>query len=334
VDDALNTHEPARAFLRAVALAGVEVVRGLLADDPALVNANGPHPFWGGRPQPLHVAIERDRRDVFDLLLVHGADVNGSNAQYDHWSPLMLAVSGAREEMRDELLRRGAHVGVPEALLMADDALVDRRLGEEGLPADVPSGGSLVAFARTTFAIDRLLGLGASVDAPDRWGVTPLDAFSRLGERGRPLVDHLARHGVRPTAADYARLGDRESLERVRVKDETTLRQDAVMMAAVDGGHHALVTWLLDNGASANARTARQSRQTALHNAAWNGDVAMVRLLVDAGADRAARDEEHHETPRGWAETAITIARNPRCREVVAYLDGLPGDQVTGEGRR
>jgi hypothetical protein len=137
-------------------------------------------------------------------------------------------------------------------------------------------------------------------------------------------VDHLARHGVRLTAADYARLGDREGLEGIRSKEEAPLRHDTVMMAAVDGGHHALVTWLLEHGASANARTERQSRQTALHNAAWNGDLAMVRLLVDAGADRDARDEEHHETPRGWAETAITVARNPRCREVVAYLDGLP----------
>ena len=323
--DEPTTSEPARAFLRAVALAGVEVVRGLLADDPALVTANGPHPFWGGRPQALHVAIERDRRDVFELLLAHGADVNGSNAPYDHWSPLMLAVSSGRHQMRDELLRRGADVGLPEALLMADDARVDRLLRERGLPAAIPNGGSLVAFARTTFAIDRLLEFGASLDAPDRWGATPLDAFSRLGERGRPLVDHLARLGIPPRAEDYARIGDREGLERLRAADHASIRRDSVMMAAVDGGHHAVVTWLLEQGASANARTERQSRQTALHNAAWNGDLPMVRLLLDAGADRAARDGEHHETPRGWAETAITIARNPRCRDVVAYLDGLPG---------
>jgi ankyrin repeat protein len=75
------------------------------------------HPFWGGRPQPLHVAIETKRRDLFDLLLEAGADVNGTNDEYDHWSPLMLARDSEREDMRDELIRRGARVGLMEALL-------------------------------------------------------------------------------------------------------------------------------------------------------------------------------------------------------------------------
>ena len=66
-----------------------------------MVNAVGPHPFWGGRPQPLHVAIETKRRDMFDLLLGAGADVNGTNDEYDHWSPLMLARdAGARRHAR------------------------------------------------------------------------------------------------------------------------------------------------------------------------------------------------------------------------------------------
>ncbi len=40
---------------------------------PALVNANGPHPHWGGRPQPLHMAIEGKNREAFDLLLAEGS---------------------------------------------------------------------------------------------------------------------------------------------------------------------------------------------------------------------------------------------------------------------
>jgi ankyrin repeat protein len=44
-----------------------------------------------------------------------------------------------------------------------------------------------------------------------------------------------------------------------------------------------------------------------LHSAAWNGDLPMVRLLVGAGADLAARDEEHDGTPLGWAEVAIDV---------------------------
>ena len=122
------TDELAAQFLRAVGEGRIDQVRSMLSDAPELVNAVGPHPFWGGRPQALHVAIETKRRDVFDLLLEHGADVNGTNDRYDHWSPLMLAINGEQREMRDELQGRGARVGLVEALMMGDDARVEELL--------------------------------------------------------------------------------------------------------------------------------------------------------------------------------------------------------------
>jgi hypothetical protein len=174
------------AFLKAVGTGRVEAVRAMLAASPQLVNAVGPHPFWGGRGQALHVAIETKRREIVDVLLEHGADVNGDNDEYDHWSPLMVAID--QPAIRDELLRRGARVRLVEALMLADDRRVDELLSSDGLPPTVPNGGSLLAFARTPLAIDRLIALGASTDRPDRWGATPMDAMSRLGPRGAPLV--------------------------------------------------------------------------------------------------------------------------------------------------
>ncbi len=44
------------------------------------------------------------------------------------------------------------------------------------------------------------------------------------------------------------------------------------------------------------------SRVTPLHQAAFTGDLEMVRLLVGLGADPARTDPEHHSTPQGWAE--------------------------------
>ena len=106
-------------------------------------------------------------------------------------------------------------------------------------------------------------------------------------------------------------------------RDPGVVRSDAVMMGAVDFGHHELVEWLLAHGGNVNARASAQSRHTALHSAAWNGDLAMARLLVGAGADLAARDEEHDGTPLGWAEVSIDVTNNPRCKEVAAYLEKL-----------
>ena len=316
--------EIVRAFLRHVGTGRIDDVRAMLATDPTLVNAVGPHPFWGGRPQALHVAVETTRRDMFDLLLEHGADVSGTNDSYDLWSPLMLAMNH-QGEMRDELLRRGARVGLLEALMMGDDARVEELLAHhsaerDGGPDIKPNDGSILAFARTPFAIDRLIALGAPTDVKDRWGSTPIDAMSRLGPRGRALVQHMIARGIAAAPKDYARLGDVETLARLCEADPKVAALDSVMMAAVDFSHHALVSWLLERGANVNARADSGSRHTALHSAAWNGDLRMVTLLVEAGADRAVRDEEHDGTPLGWAEKSIEVTNNPACAEVAAYL--------------
>jgi ankyrin repeat protein len=313
----------ASVFLRAAAIGDLAVLRAMLATTPTLVDAVGPHPFWGGRPQALHVAIENGRRDVFDLLLDSGADVDGINHAYDHWSPLMLAAQRGHTDMRDGLLKRGARLGLAEALLVGDDERVEERIGAGGLPAVVPNSGSWLAFARTPHAIDRLVAAGASTTTADRWGTTPLMAFCRLEAGGLALVRRLAEHGVRAGAVELARVGDGDALARLVDEDPAVAHREDVLMAAVAGRHHALASWLLDYGAPVTARTQDRSRQTALHEAAWQGDLRMVDLLVARGADPRALDEEHRATPRDWAETAITVSNNPRCAEVVAYLDRI-----------
>ena len=315
----------ARELLRFVGTGQIDEVRRVLAAAPRMVNAVGPHPFWGGRPQPLHVAIESNRPEMFQLLLEAGADVNGDNDEYDYWSPLMLAPNEERHAMRDELIRRGARVGLTEALLFGDDELVESLLrpGASALPPYAPNGGSILNFARTIYAIDRLLDLGVATDIADRWGATPIESMSRLGAKGRPLVQHLIERGVAAAPEEYARMGDAEKLASIAERDPGTLKSDAVMMGAVDFRHHALVEWLLARGGNVNARARATSRHTALHSAAWNGDLEMATLLVAAGADLVARDEEHHGTPLGWAEASLDITSNPRCKDVAAYLEKL-----------
>jgi ankyrin repeat protein len=308
------------AFLRAVGDGEIEKARAALAAAPALANAVGPHPYWGGRPQPLHVAIETRRRDMFDLLLEAGADVNGRNQEYDQWSPLMLTFSRDRDDMRAELLRRGARIGLIEALLMKDDARVGA-LVEDGLPDIGPNEGSILAFARTPYAIDRLLELGASAETKDRWGATPIEAMSRAGPEGRALVRHMMLRGVAPAPQEFARLGDRETLAMLVEADPAIAMSDAVMMSAVEFGHHALVRWLLSMGADPNARARdAETRHSALHSAAWNGDLPMVQLLAEAGADLFVRDAKHDAPPWGWATTAVTVTNNPKCQEVADWL--------------
>jgi len=319
------------AFLQDVGAGNLEAIRRSLAQSPALVNAVGPHPYWGGRPQPLHVAIETHRRDVFELLLAADADVNGDNAQYDLWSPLMLTYHWDEGEMRSRLLAQGARIGLIEALLAGDDALTLRMLatGRSALPQQDPNGGSILAFARTTAAIDRLVELGASLELQDRWQTTPIEALSRLGPRGRPLVLHLLRHGAKASPQEYARVGDQQTLETLLDADPRLIDSDDILIGAVDFGHESLVEWLLARGANPNARSSIGSQGTALHSAAWEGNLSMTKILVAAGADVRALDREHHNTPAGWARVAVQVTNNPDCAAVAAYLEQL----VQGSGR-
>lgn len=307
-------------FLEWVGAGALDRIIDALDREPALVNAVGPHPFWGGRPQALHLAIEGNRRDIFDLLLERGADVSGINDGYDHWSPVMLSINRHRSEMTATLLQHGARLGLLEALMIGDDATVLQMLRDGPLPPFAPNGGSILAFARTRASIDRLLELGASTTQTDRWGSTPLDAFSRLGAAGHALVAHMIERGVPARPQDYARMGDLERLRGLVEADPGVAALEVVIMAAVDFRQYAVVRWLLEQGAPVNARSDAQSRHTALHSAAWNGDAEMVRLLVAAGADPTLRDAQYGATPQGWAETSAQVTNNPACRAVAALL--------------
>jgi hypothetical protein len=315
-----DAEDAAALFLRRVATGTIDEVRAMLDAEPGLVDAPGPHPFWGGRPQPLHVAIEERRRDVFDLLLERGADVAGTRAEYDGWSPVMLAAD--RPAMLEALVAHGARIGVPEALLLADDARLEELLRQGGLPAATPNDGSLIAYARTTRAIDLLLAHGARLDVEDRWGTRPVAALSHLGPAGAPLVRHLVAHGAAVSPAESARIGDLEALAFRAVADPAAVTADPVVIAAVEARQHAIVEWLLRRGADPDARASPPSRHTALHAAAWAGDLRMVVMLTEAGADLHARDDEHDSTPQGWAATAREATKNTACADVAAYLAG------------
>lgn len=314
------------SFLEAVGTGRIDDVRRRLDAEPALVNAIGSHPFWGGRPQALHVAIESNRREIFELLLERGADPTGANHEYAHWSPLMLSVHWDRPEWTRTLLARGARVGLAEALALRDDRKVDEILDAEGAGAlnrPTPNQGTFLHLARTTHAIDRLLDLGVPTDRRDQWGADVMEALSRRGDQGAPLVAHLAARGVGVGPAELARLGDRPALERWLANDPARLCAPDTLKAAVDFGHVDLARWLIASGCDVNARGTGPSSETPLHSAAWNGDLEMVRLLVDAGADPRIRDRQYDGVPLDWAEKAIEVTNNPRCAEVADYLRPL-----------
>ena len=90
------------------------------------------------------------------------------------------------------------------------------------------------------------------------------------------------------------------------------------------------VRLMLDLGFPVDAREFNHGC-TALHNAAWCGDLELVRLLIERGHPTDVRDPDHNSTPIGWAaHSCVEAKRHPdgQFAEVVELLlaNGTPFD--------
>ena len=147
----------------------VKEVKELLAAFPELVNARNQE----GRTL-LYGATFLGRKDVVELLLAYGADVNARKTGED-WTPLLYAV----------FLEQGAIV----ELLLANGADVNARFA---------SGSTALHFAAARGRQDltnSLLAKGADVNAKDNEGQTPLAVAEEEGHT--ELVELLKKHGAK-----------------------------------------------------------------------------------------------------------------------------------------
>lgn len=314
-----------RELIDAITRRDPAAVREVLKREPGAVNAIGPHTHSGGRPQPLHVAIETGDEAIFAILLDAGADPSGDNAGYDGWSPLMLAVQWDREGMRDELIRRGAAIGLAEALMIGDDERVEAAIkaDKEVVKVAMPGDGTPLHFARTRRATDLLLNAGASLTVKDKFGRTPLEAAAERGEKGRPMVravrEHRRMRGKTAPMHVLAGVGDLSNFAAAYEKHKLEALAPRVLHAVARGGHNRLLAYLIETkGADPNLRDKRGA--TPLHAAAWGGHALAVRVLLRAGADPTLTDGEHHATPRQWAERALRLHDRKECAPVIEML--------------
>jgi ketosteroid isomerase-like protein len=97
--------------------------------------------------------------------------------------------------------------------------------------------------------------------------------------------------------------GDRTAVERLLASDPG-LRGRAIercpeqLVRAAEQNSYDAVALLIELGFDVNA----QSRTAPLHEAAMRGNVAVIQLLLDHGADPNIRDTGYDATPAGWAE--------------------------------
>ena len=94
---------------------------------------------------------------------------------------------------------------------------------------------------------------------------------------------------------------------------ESTSAQRRVIRAAKDGDAETVRALIDSDPMLLNARD--KDGSTPLHGAAWKGHVAVVSLLLDAGADANARNQNEH-----WGDTPLHAAAHGNRRAAAEVL--------------
>ncbi|MBA3557318.1 MAG: ankyrin repeat domain-containing protein [Gemmatimonadaceae bacterium] len=241
---------------------------------------------------PLHQAGYRNDPEMVALLLDGGArfDVEAHGAG---GTPLAVALFWGHREASDLLARSGI---VPRNLRVAA-GLGRTDLIEECFTPD----GRLTAAARSARGFYR-----------------PHSGFPfwKPSDDSQEVIDE---------ALVWAAKSDRVEVMPLLVERGANIAADLYrgtpLLWAAGNGRVRAVTWLLQHGVDVNSRAtfggmSHGKDVTALHLAAQDGDLAMVKLLVRSGGDPTIQDAIYHSSPAGWAT-------HFGATEVAAYLLGL-----------
>ncbi len=198
-------HDPALALQSAILSDDTARVAELLVKFPDLKKRlNEALPDHGFGSTPLLAAVQRSNRDMIDLLLHSGADIN----QRSHWWAGSFGVLDNDHGLADFLIARGARVDAHAAarlgmldklreLVAADPAVVAARGGDGQTP---------LHFACSVEIAGLLLEHGADIDALDiDHESTPAQYMMR--DR-REVARYLVSRGCRTDLLMAAALGD------------------------------------------------------------------------------------------------------------------------------
>jgi RNA polymerase sigma factor (sigma-70 family) len=289
--DSQFTEKVAQLF-KATVQGEMAVVKTLLTKEPALAKATGPAetPLWGAEASALHMAVMHGRKDIIDLLLAHGADINEKDKKYG-FTALHHAVDladflpdYAALGMVDFLIARGAKPDIFVHLWLGDGEGVKASLEKD--PASVnaigPNRATPLCYARSVEMAQLLLDHGADIylkleegagfTTPLRWSTHhPKVLRFLLGQAGVENDIFLASV-LGDTAQVATALKSNPSLASARTGHDHVLEPDLTALhIAAQFGHTDIAKLLLDHGADINAKAPAVKNMTPLHLAIWRG---------------------------------------------------------------
>lgn len=259
----------------------VEALRLLISEHPELVHArtnlDATHGYFAGATLLHHVAGNPDRGrlqgilpplpenivELTRLLLDAGADVEATTLGHNGGTTMGLVMTS----------KQASDSGVSGPLI---DLLI-----EYGATLDLSSpavlDGALANHA--PLAAEKMIELGARPDVLAAAALGRVDLLRDFFDENGSLRHRPRRRG-----------------RILREEDAIGL---ALLFAYVNR-HSEAVEFLLEKDGNWNMIGVNNG--TAMHRAAWAGDLPMVQRLVAKGADMTNRENPFHSTPLSWAQ--------------------------------
>jgi ankyrin repeat protein len=277
----------------AVSLAGKPDWKGRMSSIEALLAAGSDVNEGNDRGwTPLHAAAYANKPEIAALLIQKGAALD-AEAHGAGGTPLIAALFWGHREVADLL---GHHSAAPSNL---------RAAAGLGIPQLVDAcfnpNGTLTSEACAARGFYRPhSGFPDWQPSTDPQEVLDEALVWACKSNRLEVLDRLVRAGARLNADPY--------------------RGTPLIWAAVCNRTET-VTWLLDHGANINEKATFGGRThgqgiTALHMAAQNGHMPVVKLLVERGANRTIKDDLYQST----AESAAAYFGQNEVRDYLGSL--------------
>ncbi|MFH1718217.1 MAG: ankyrin repeat domain-containing protein [Planctomycetota bacterium] len=237
--------------LHEASIYNIEMVKLLLARGANVNGGNGKH------EPALYAAIRGGHRDIVELLIQHGADVNAKNNTWRRvYTPLQRAAITGRTEAVKLLLEAGANISVKD----------DRGQTLLHLILDMRNS-DYNQYRLSKDTVELLLAKGEDVNLKDNDGRTPLHLAAESDDRD--IVGFLLDKGAKIDEKD----------------DESGF---TALHHAARFGNKNVAELLITNGADINTKD--KQGHTPLYIAV-NHDYKVAELLIDKGADSGIRTE-------------------------------------------
>ena len=265
---------------------------------------------WPHEPSPLHLTAYWGLSHIINVLVDQGADVNAEDAQKR--TPLLCAALNGQIDVAYNLIHLGAvvdardssaatplHAAVINDHLRVADFLLAWGSDANAQNKDGSTPMSLAASNGNLTMMDLLLRWGAQLEKAGERGLSPLEIASREGHTA--AVQWLLMRGADVNFKNACPLVEAMFANQphiIRILQDTGADINAMnqlgytaLGAAVKQGNMNIVRRLVNAGADVTISDMSLTDGTPLHMAAFRGDEALVDLLLCHGADVHAQGE-------------------------------------------